>query len=155
MVLFVEPGEINSEEFLECNTEKLFLEATHFSIFPVEGGFDEVKYYVKRKEAYPELKGGQGYVYVLECTNQPGICKIGSTTRTPADRVREINAATGVIVPWMLSVAYRCTSPVVVEKLVHKELEKYRVNSHKEGFNITLSIAKETIERILEICEKS
>lgn len=145
---YIHPSQI-TDEFFEATTYELYLEATHFSFLPGEDGWDEVKYFVHRGRSHPRLEEGQGYVYVLECMAQPGVCKIGFTTRKPEDRVKEINASTGVIIPWMLSAAYRCTNPVVVEKIVHAELGDYRVNKHKEGFNVSLAYAKQVIERVL------
>jgi len=147
---YIKPEDIDSTLYFEADTWELFLVATHFSIFPGENEWDDVKYYIRRDKVYSRLGGGEGYLYILECSNQPGICKIGMTERTPNERLKEINGGTGVIVPWMLTAAYPCKAPRAVEKLVHLELQKYRINLHKEGFNITSRMAKETIERVIK-----
>lgn len=106
-------------------------------------------YYMKASEVLGELGGGKGYVYILTSDFQEGICKIGSTERTPQDRVKEINSATGVILPWKLYDAFACKSPRVVEKLIHRHLSEIRIDPRKEGFAIYPENAKQIIVDVL------
>lgn len=108
------------------------------------------EYFCKVGEVYGQLELGAGYMYILECRTQPGIYKIGCTERTPADRVKEINAATGVIIPWVLVKAFPCMVPRSVEKLVHERLAEYRVDPKKEGFTVTPEFAENTILSVIE-----
>lgn len=110
-----------------------------------------LSYYYKVTDRYGQLGGGNGYVYILECVSQPGICKIGSTGRTPEERCAEINRATGVIVPWTVSSAFKCKAPECVEKLVHRQLQNIRLNPQKEGFLVKRELAEKTIQQIIKM----
>lgn len=126
--------------------------ATHvLSEFSKEGDKcrTHFEYYMKANEVLGQLDAGEGYVYILVSEQNEGLCKIGSTERTPEERLKEINAGTGVIFPWKLYDAFPCKAPRSVEKLVHKVLGEVRVDPRKEGFAIYPKIARETILRVL------
>lgn len=149
---YVDPDLITTDKYIKVDTPELFKISTHFTRIPVDDqtNTDLVYYFVKRTTLFARLEGGEGYVYVLECKEQPGIVKIGMTERTPQERLQEINRGTGVIFPWTLVEAFPCRSPRSVEQLVHLELGKYRVNSQKEGFSVFPNQAKEAILRIIK-----
>lgn len=90
------------------------------------------------------------YVYVLCNPSMPGICKIGYTTTTVYDRVRQLNLATGVITPWYPVFAYKCPNGRMLEREVHNELEKLgaRINKKREGFHMSSNDAREIIEKL-------
>ena len=93
------------------------------------------------------------WVYVLVNKSTPGICKIGMTTTSVSQRVKEINYATGVITPWFPVFKYKCINSKILEKAVHEHLEArgYRVNHRREGFEIP---SNEAIQVIKELGEK-
>ena len=123
--------------------------ANAYTLTPVaeQEGWEEINYWIKKISYNAKLSIGEGYIYILENKSQPGICKIGYTDRAPQDRVREINGATGVIVPWYISNAFPCKSPASIESLVHSALSDYWLN--KEGFAITLPLAESVILNII------
>ena len=90
------------------------------------------------------------WVYVLVNKSIPGICKIGMTTTSVNQRVKEINYATGVITPWFPVFKYKCINSRVLETEVHQYLENlgYRVNPKREGFEIPSNIAIEVIKEL-------
>ncbi len=92
------------------------------------------------------------YVYVLVNKTMPGICKIGMTTTSVNQRVKEINSATGVVSPWFSVFKYKCINSRVLEKAVHEKLESlgYRVNPKREGFEIDSNTAIELIKELGE-----
>ena len=92
------------------------------------------------------------WVYVLVNKSIPGICKIGMTTTTVGQRVKEINQATGVITPWFSVFKYKCINSRILEKAVHQHLEDlgYRVNPKREGFEIPSSMAIDIIKELGE-----
>lgn len=108
------------------------------------------EYYMKANEVWGKLDGGRGYVYILISDQQEGICKIGSTERTPEERLREINRATGVILPWKLYDAFPCRAPHSVEKIVHKVLAEARIDRRKEGFAVLPETAQGIISKVIE-----
>jgi hypothetical protein len=90
------------------------------------------------------------WVYVLVNKSVPGICKIGMTTTSVNQRVKEINYATGVITPWFPVFKYKCINSLVLETEVHQYLENlgYRVNPKREGFEIPSNMAIEVIKEL-------
>lgn len=92
------------------------------------------------------------WVYVLVNKSMPGVCKIGMTTTSVAQRVKEINSATGVITPWFPVYKYECINSRVLERAVHEHLEKhgYRLNPKREGFEISSKDAISVIEQLGE-----
>ncbi len=92
------------------------------------------------------------WVYVLVNKSIPGICKIGMTTTSVTQRVREINYATGVITPWFPVFKYKCINSKILEKAVHEHLEArgYRVNPKREGFEIPSNLAIEVVKQFGE-----
>lgn len=107
------------------------------------------EYYMKANEVLGQLDAGQGYVYILVSDQQIGICKIGSTERTPEERLVEINRATGVILPWRLYDAVPCKAPRSVELLVHKILAESRIDRRKEGFAVNPKVAQSIILKVI------
>lgn len=111
------------------------------------------RYFYELTELYGRLDGGNGYVYVLENPTQPSVCKIGSTERSPGERLKEINSSPGVIFPWRASVVFRCKAPRAVEKIVHRELDAVRIRSNKEGFAVSREEAELVIQRVIDANE--
>ena len=114
--------------------------------------WDSVTYYGKRY-IDPLLNDNPNrphYIYILVNPSVPGICKIGFTTTTVYDRVKQINSATGVITPWDPVFSYRCVDGRALERDIHEELGLMgvRVNDKREGFSIDVDSAREIIEKI-------
>lgn len=124
--------------------------ANAYTLTPDEDGFDQVQYWVRYNNFDAKLALGEGWVYILANKATPGILKIGYTDRSPQDRVKEINGATGVIVPWFVVNAFQCKSPAIIESLVHRTLDDLRITRNKEGFAVSLNQAEDTITRIIK-----
>jgi hypothetical protein len=109
---------------------------------------------------YGDVRGGvtdeQGdlinpnYVYILSNSSIPGIIKIGHTTRTVYERLREINTAPGVIIPWEVRWSYKCPNGSMLEEEVHSHLQDLglRPNKKREGFTIDITNAIKIIEEL-------
>jgi hypothetical protein len=110
--------------------------------------WSKVNYYCRNWYSYE-----RGYVYILTNELLPGILKIGFTTKSPYERVKEINSATGVITPFQLTYVYECVNPYNLEQEIHKELQAkgLRVNNKREGFQLPIN---ETISLIEHLGEK-
>ena len=52
-----------------------------------------------------------GWIYVLSTREIPDLLKIGMTTRSVEERVKEINGATGVAIPYGVRRCWRVTAP--------------------------------------------
>jgi len=113
-------------------------------------GWEDITYYCEGL-VDPTLSTREPeWVYVLVNKGVPGICKIGMTTTSVPQRVKEINSATGVITPWFEIYKYKCINSRVLEGAVHQKLEElgYRVNPKREGFEIRSDAAIAVIEEL-------
>lgn len=93
--------------------------------------------------------GDIGFVYILSTRSQPTFLKIGMTQRTVEERVKEINSATGVIVPFGIRATWRVDNAVQVEKDLHELLKDYRVRADREFFEIDYFKASQIINDYL------
>lgn len=83
----------------------------------------------------------KGFVYILTNPAFPNYLKIGKTTRSTNERVKELSSSTGV--PHEFNIVYeiRCSDCDEAEKLVHQQLEKYRISKSREFFDVNLDNA--------------
>ena len=89
--------------------------------------------------------GKKGFLYVLGTRNQPRLLKIGVTQRTVEVRVKEINSATGVVVPYGVRAVWRVDDAAAVEREIHALLAPYRVRADREFFEIGFNEASRLI----------
>jgi hypothetical protein len=93
------------------------------------------------------------YVYILTNEAYPEVCKIGKAV-SPISRVKQINGA-GIVSEWQLRWALPVSDDYALESIVHKHLEKVRMNSFqgssREFFEISLEEAIQTIENFGEM----
>jgi hypothetical protein len=124
---------------------------TFFVLTPDETDptIEHVSYWLKNDSVDLSLSLGQGYIYILSNKSIPGILKIGYTDRTPQERVKEINSATGVITNWYVANSFSCYSPKIIETLVHQKLQDFRIVNNKEGFAVSLTEAERIISNII------
>jgi cold shock CspA family protein len=90
-----------------------------------------------------------GWLYVLSTREEPSILKIGMTTRTVPERVKEINSATGVLYPYSARAVYKVKDARAAERCVFKLLSDYRVREDREFFEIPFPKAAKMIEEEL------
>jgi len=131
-------------EGIPCSTADAYTLTTD----PSDPAWSNVHYWVKRQSFNAKLSFNEGYIYILENKGQPGVLKIGYTDRTPQDRVKEINSATGVITPWFIVRAFPCKAPLQIERLVHSQMSDYWLS--KEGFAITIPAAEKIVMSVIE-----
>ena len=90
------------------------------------------------------------YVYVLVSSALPGLCKIGRTSLSPAERADSISSATGVparfVVVWWEEVSCGLSA----EKAIHNKLDSFRENRRREFFRIE---CKKAIELVHAVCK--
>ena len=120
-----------------------------FTLTPKDDGWDEVTYYSSiPRDFYRNLNSSanNGFVYVLHKPSQPGVTKIGMTDRTVEERIKEINSATGVIIPWEIGFQFPCQNALALEKEIHNYFSARNIT--KEGFSVTLEEAIQTINEL-------
>jgi hypothetical protein len=72
---------------------------------------------------------GAGQIYILSTRELPDYLKIGYTNRSVTDRVREINSATGVMIPFGVRAVWRVSDAPGMENRIHEALSEYRGRS--------------------------
>lgn len=88
------------------------------------------------------------WIYVLVNSSMPGMVKIGLTTTSVTQRVKEINSATGVPTPWISVYQFKCFGSKYLEKDIHDYLKPFRVAKNREMFSITSTRAQVVIEEL-------
>lgn len=96
--------------------------------------------------------GGVGYLYVLSTREQPSLLKIGYTDRTVEERVREINASTGVAVPFGVRAVWAVREARTLEGQVHEALAPFRVRNDREFFDLDFY---EAFDAIMDLVAES
>ena len=150
-----------AKKFIACKDDQLDTPAYYYTLtpstskeYPAEEGWEDVTYYTNRSREIqiPRALTGAQYIYILENDTMPGLVKIGFTKNKPSERVKQINAATGVAADFKVKYQYPCFNAHDLEKEIHIYLEShgFRTNKKKEFFNVTVEQAISVIERIGE-----
>jgi hypothetical protein len=95
-----------------------------------------------------------GFIYILSSPELPNMLKIGQTTRTPEVRTKEINSATGVIIPWGVRYAWRVSDPEGAERAIQKLLDRFRIRNDREAFQMDFFKASDLIRDYLRQAEE-
>ena len=96
----------------------------------------------------PRLIRNKGYVYIIKNDEyKKKLLKIGATTRTPDERVKDLNKKRyeGIPGKFYLVDSFKTRDCGNAELDVHQELDKYRIE--KEWFNAPLEVAKSSIAK--------
>lgn len=89
-----------------------------------------------------EHKGAaHDFIYILSNDSMPGLLKIGRTSRSVEERVREVSSATGIPSPFTTEYSIGVQDGVLAEKEIHTLLNAYRYNRQREFFEIDLEQA--------------
>jgi len=90
-----------------------------------------------------------GWVYILSTREQPTILKIGMTRRSVSQRVKEINSATGVLIPFSARRVFRVKHAADAEREIFALLSQYRIRPDREFFEIPFARAASLIDEYL------
>lgn len=90
-----------------------------------------------------------GWLYMLSTREFPELIKIGMTTRSVQDRVREINSATGVPIPYGVRGCWKVKDPKRAERAVHDALDAWRFRNDREFFKIPYGVANKIISDLI------
>lgn len=88
----------------------------------------------------------EGYVYILSNPSMAGLIKIGQTKRSPEERARELSKNTSIPSNFIVEFEIYTLDRVALEKVVHLELEAFRVNKKREFFKIYIEEAAKIIQ---------
>lgn len=110
--------------------------------------------YLDNYQTYSQRTCGvhaEGWIYVLSRREQPNILKVGMTERSVSERVKEINAATGIVFPFGARYVYRVSDAAKTERLVHQALDEYRIRSDREFFDVQPGKADSIIRECIKL----
>jgi len=97
------------------------------------------KHYLSRflnPQQIEENSESVGKIYVLSTRENRDILKIGYTNRTVEERVKEINSATGVLIPYGVRAMWVIKSAKEVEAELHNLLAPFRIRQDREFFQM-------------------
>jgi uncharacterized protein YueI len=86
------------------------------------------------------------YIYILTNPYMPGIIKIGKTTTSVEQRVRELSQDTGVPAPFETHYAAKVSDCSYVEKKLHGIFGDRRINPNREFFDVSPERVVEAID---------
>lgn len=90
--------------------------------------------------------GGLGeWIYILSRREEPDVLKIGMTSKSVSERVKQINGHTGVLRPWSVRQVFRVKDASMVERAVFSSLAEYRMRPDREFFQLAFHEACEMI----------
>jgi hypothetical protein len=95
-----------------------------------------------------ETSSPNNYLYFLSNPAMPGLLKIGMTTRTVEQRIRELRH-TGIPHDFKIEVYLSVQDAAVSEKIAHNILSKQRLNNNREFFKIDIEDALELVLPLL------
>lgn len=90
-----------------------------------------------------------GFIYIAKSDGNPGMLKIGMTTKSIASRLKQLSNSTTSVHPFVLVEGFACTDPLAAEKAIHAELDAYRVHSGREFFAISEADAIAVCKRVV------
>ena len=96
-----------------------------------------------------------GYIYILSTRENRDNLEIGVTTRSAEQRVKEINSATGVLVPFGVRHLWNVKEPNETERRIHELLADYRIRNDREFFQIDYHTAKRMIDSLIKSMGKT
>lgn len=115
----------------------------------IKGGIVRILESYKKKTVQPRPNGNTGWLYLLSTKDRPDIIKIGMTQRPVEERVKEINSATGVLIPLSARRVYAVKETYLAEKRVHERLARFRIRPDREFFQIAFPEAVAIVEQCL------
>lgn len=78
-----------------------------------------------------------GYVYILSNPTMPGLVKIGCTERDVSTRIEELSSHTGVAAPYEEEARFAVNNPIIVERMIHAKLARFRHSANREFFRLS------------------
>lgn len=104
------------------------------------------------------LKGNPenaGFIYVMRsAAHQKNIFKVGLTRRNAALRASELTRTTGSPDHFLVVQEWQVSDCVLAEKLIHEELQSYRINPGREFFMADYSVVRSAIDAVIETLDK-
>ena len=148
-----------AEKYVPYDEDFNNLPPTHYTFtpsqdprYPGSKGWETVTYYTGREvNLYSNREGeGDSWIYAMSSPANPGMLKIGSTSKELEVRRRQLSRGTGVPQEFEVEFGFWCFNALACEVEVHRALKSCRINNKKEFFRISLYEAIKVIEKIGE-----
>lgn len=95
------------------------------------------------------MSKSQGVIYVLVNPSLEGLIKVGYTTRTIEERVKELSSSTSIPTPFIPIYWRRVSEVEHLEKRIHTQLKSYGFSHGKEYFKVAPPIVIDLIISII------
>ena len=96
------------------------------------------------------ISANEGFIYIMRnASHALDIFKIGLTTRDSKTRAKELSATTGSVDKFLVANEWKVKDCVLAEKLIHKRLDKFRLNNSREFFKIEYKVVLDTVIQII------
>lgn len=130
--------------------ELKYVKAIGFTLESDGNGFEDVTYFGESLKDVVGSRKKPEWIYILANKYLPGILKIGWTTTSIHQRVKEINSSTGVLYPYFPVFGFKCANGYQLEQEIHRYLQGIgiRINPVREGFEIEIDEAIEVVENL-------
>lgn len=117
----------------------------------VEYPLDEGSLTINRKSI--EIKSeNSGYIYVMRCAaHNKDMFKVGLTTRDSEIRSNELTRSTSSPDAFLVVQEWHVRDCILAEKLIHKKLDKYRVNPKREFFKAKYNVIFAAIDEVMQL----
>ena len=95
----------------------------------------------------------RGYIYILRTADRPTVVKIGKTTTSPTQRLRELNTECYLSInTWELAEWFWVRNCDLAEKKLHHNLAKFKlkIHQHKEAFKVDVEYAKIVAKQVCD-----
>ena len=87
------------------------------------------------------------FIYILTNEAMPGLIKIGKTSNSVAQRMRELDGS-GIPLPFQCYYAARVDNALFVETRLHKAFGDFRVRANREFFRLDPFRAQSALEPV-------
>jgi hypothetical protein len=102
------------------------------------------------EKSVDSIKNKKEIVYILSNSSMPGLLKIGRTNRSVDERLKELNN-TSLPTEFFVEHIIKTRDSKFLEKMIHKNFEKHRVNDNREFFRINHEIVIKYAESINDV----
>jgi hypothetical protein len=109
---------------------------------------------VATKLKVPVNSENAGSIYVMRsAAHQKDIFKVGLTRRDCEQRARELTRTTGSPDQFLVVQEWAVSDCVLAERLIHEELQLYRINPNREFFKAPYTVIRSAIDSVVDALE--
>lgn len=92
-----------------------------------------------------------GFIYAMSCGAMPDLIKLGGTSKSPAERAKQLTASTSAPSPFVVLYSKRVSDWRAAEALLHERFSEERTNDAREFFQISLEDAVFSMDHVARL----